>query len=80
MQSVASAQLLDIKTATQLLEQREPLLVWQYLDGADPYELEGAIKEVLMRREREQFSVTLTSLRCLEMATYIYSRFDGAII
>lgn len=85
LQSGESADLVDIETATQMLDEGgglEPLLVWQFLDGADPYEPDSAIKEVLglMRTEREQFEVTRKSLKSLEMATNIYNKLDGATI
>lgn len=85
LQSGTTAKLLDMERATQFLDEGgelEPRLVWQYLDGADPYEPDSAVKEVLglMRTEREQFGVTVKSLRSLEMATGIYNGLDGATI
>lgn len=85
LQAGARTELLDIETAIQLLSEGggvEPLLVWQYLNGADPYEPDSTIKELLglMRTEREQFGVTVKSLRSLEVATDIYGGLDGATI
>lgn len=85
LRSGSSAELLDIETSIRFLNEDgclDPLLVWQYLDGADPYEPDSAIEEVLglMRTEREQFAVTVKSLRSLEEATNIYNRLDGATI
>lgn len=81
----SSAELLDIETSIRFLNEDgclDPLLVWRYLDGADPYEPDSAIEEVLglMRTEREQFAVTVKSLRSLEEATNIYNSLDGATI
>lgn len=83
LQSGASAEVLDMDTAIGLLDEGgglEPLLVWQYLEGAEPYEPDSAMKEVfeLMRTERERFALTLKSLRGLDVATNIYNRLDGA--
>lgn len=85
LQSGASVELLDIEVATQLLDEDgglKPLLVWQYLNGADPYEPEDIVKELLglMRTERGLFAVTLNTLRNLEVVTNIYNRLDGATI
>lgn len=85
LQSGESADLLDMKTATRLLDEGgelEPLHVWQYLEGVHPYEPDSAIKEVLglMRTEREKFGFTVKSLRSLEMVTDIYNGLDGAKI
>ncbi|KAG8161927.1 hypothetical protein KVR01_007692 [Diaporthe batatas] len=83
LQSGASAELLDIETATTMLEEGgdlDPLLVWQYLEGADPYAPDRAFKEVLwlMRKERGQFETTLKSLRSLDWANKVYDSLDGA--
>lgn len=85
LQSGAGAELLDIETATQLLNEEgglKPLLVWQYLYGVDPYDPDNIVMELLglMRTERESFGVVLKSLRSLEVATSIYNRLDGATI
>lgn len=85
LQSAATAELLDMETAIQLLNEGgglEPMLVWHYLNGADPYEPDSTTQEFLwlMRTERKQFEVTVRSLRKLQVATKIYNGLDGATI
>ena len=79
-----SEALVDIDAAISMFDSGnlEPLLVWQYLEGADPYEPDAFIKPLLelMSAERQQCESTINSLRSLALAQTIYSQLDGATI
>ncbi|RYP24071.1 hypothetical protein DL765_000799 [Monosporascus sp. GIB2] len=76
--------LVDIETVISMFEsgQFEPLLIWQYLEGAEPYEPDSFIKPLLelMCVERQQCEVTINCLRSLALAQTIYNQLDGATI
>ncbi|KAK3393477.1 hypothetical protein B0H63DRAFT_458306 [Podospora didyma] len=60
----------------------EPLLLWQYLEGPDPYEPDPLIKPLfeLMKVERKSCEATINSLRSLAFVGDIYGKLDGASI
>ena len=75
--------LMDFKSSIRFFESGINChLVWQYLEGVDPYDLSGAIKPVLslMRWERGHFQGTIDSLRSLAAAYEVYKSLEGATI
>lgn len=85
MLSGASAEMLDMETATKLLNEGSdlnPLFVWRYLEDRETEKSGGALKEamLLMRKGRRRFDVTLDSLRTLEVVKRIYNRLSGATV
>jgi hypothetical protein len=74
---------LPLDLATAMLETEVvPLLLWQYLEGADPYEPDDLISDFLglMEQEREACREGLRPFRNLATATAVYEGLKGATI
>lgn len=84
MQTGNAQPLVEIHDAIALLKDGEMnrVLLWQYLEGVEPYEPETLVKSVLdlMREERERCERTINSLRSLAVAKRIYGDLDGATV
>ncbi|KAK6854656.1 hypothetical protein PG995_009749 [Apiospora arundinis] len=78
-----SQPLLDLQESAKLLEYGvNRYLVWQYLEGADPYESDDEITPILslMRWERRYWRKTAKSPRSLATAYGIYKNLEGATV
>lgn len=60
----------------------EPIMLWQYFEGPDPYEPQDFIKPLLeiIHPTRDACSMVINSLRSLALAHKIYSQLDGATV
>lgn len=79
-----SGDLVSIQSAIEALESEtiNHDILWQYLEGPDPYMPDTFIKPFLelIRTERQQCKTAITSLRSLAVAKSIYSQLSGAKI
>ncbi|KAK8014827.1 hypothetical protein PG990_008123 [Apiospora arundinis] len=78
-----SQSLIDLENSTKILENGvNRYLMWQYLEGADPYDPDDEIKPVLdlMRSERGYWRKTVRSLKSLATAYETYKKLEGATI
>ncbi|KAK7976286.1 hypothetical protein PG989_014749 [Apiospora arundinis] len=78
-----SQPLIDLENSTKILENGvNRYLMWQYLEGADPYDPDDEIKPVLdlMRSERGYWRKTVRSLKSLATAYETYKKLEGATI
>ncbi|KAK4116767.1 hypothetical protein N656DRAFT_765665 [Canariomyces notabilis] len=83
LRSGAAETQLPLDLATAMLETEVvPLLLWQYLEGADPYEPDDLISDFLglMEQEREACREGLRPFRNLATATAVYEGLKGATI
>lgn len=75
--------LVPLEDAVRNLESAvDPLLLWQYFEGPDPYQPDEYIKAFfeLIKSERSMCETTLIPLRNLAFATSIYETLENATI